>query len=386
MKPFWIFAGALGSIILSSPALALLTLADDFNGRVGSLSGQVADTGQTWGAFNAFGAYPSFTVGTEYSVDGTEGAGTKDSSSFAGNAVSFTPLSSGLMRFEVDLMRWHPSYGGTTTPLQEFFIYDASKTNVAAIYWQNSNRSIAFEGLGLTDAAHLTGQSPSSVAQMHITLDVNLTTKAVSYSWRGVDRATSLPFSGSVNVGTYSPNFVPAQLQIWGRGESNVIPSGYDNILLYTPGAPGDFNLDSNFNVADINILCDKLQNGSAYAHLYDLTNDNAVTFADMTYEVETILGTHFGDTDVDGDVDLSDLGNLATNYGMSSGASWGLGDFDCDGDVDLNDLGTLATYYGQGSAQAFADFQALTGVSVPEPAGASVLALGILTAMRRRK
>jgi Tol biopolymer transport system component len=53
------------------------------------------------------------------------------------------------------------------------------------------------------------------------------------------------------------------------------------------------------------------------------------------------------GDTDRDGDVDLVDLGNLATYYGTTSGATWGQGDF--DGDVDLVDLGALAGNYGHG-------------------------------------
>jgi hypothetical protein len=54
------------------------------------------------------------------------------------------------------------------------------------------------------------------------------------------------------------------------------------------------------------------------------------------------------GDTDVDGDVDLVDLGNLAGAYGTSSGATWSVGDSDVDGDVDLVDLGMLAGNYGQ--------------------------------------
>ena len=53
------------------------------------------------------------------------------------------------------------------------------------------------------------------------------------------------------------------------------------------------------------------------------------------------------GDSDFDGDVDLSDLGVLSTNYGMTSGAFWHNGDFDKDGDVDLSDLGVLSTNYG---------------------------------------
>lgn len=92
------------------------------------------------------------------------------------------------------------------------------------------------------------------------------------------------------------------------------------------------------------------------------------------------------GDTDLDGDVDLSDLGNLATYYAAAGNHVWMEGDFDADNDVDLSDLGTLATYYGAGQAQAFADFQALTGLSVPEPTSAlSLLGLGGALALRRR-
>jgi hypothetical protein len=65
------------------------------------------------------------------------------------------------------------------------------------------------------------------------------------------------------------------------------------------------------------------------------------------------------GDTDCDGDVDLVDLGHLATYYGTTSGATWAMGDFDGDGDVDLVDLGNLATYYGYGVPAAPLNFAA---------------------------
>jgi hypothetical protein len=89
------------------------------------------------------------------------------------------------------------------------------------------------------------------------------------------------------------------------------------------------------------------------------------------------------GDADADFDVDLSDLGVLATHYGITTGGHWHLGDFDLDGDVDLNDLGSLATHYGAGQAQAYADFQSLTGV--PEPAGTAAWAILAITAIPLR-
>jgi len=90
------------------------------------------------------------------------------------------------------------------------------------------------------------------------------------------------------------------------------------------------------------------------------------------------------GDADWDGDVDLSDLSLLAGHYGNSTSMTWINGDFDRDGDVDLSDLSSLASHYGTGQAQAFADFQSLAGINVPEPAAATVsVAVGSLALIR---
>ncbi|MFQ5805765.1 MAG: hypothetical protein ACE5I3_04865 [Phycisphaerae bacterium] len=53
------------------------------------------------------------------------------------------------------------------------------------------------------------------------------------------------------------------------------------------------------------------------------------------------------GDIDADCDVDLSDLAELLSNYGMTSGATYEDGDLDGDGDVDLTDLAMLLAVYG---------------------------------------
>jgi hypothetical protein len=64
------------------------------------------------------------------------------------------------------------------------------------------------------------------------------------------------------------------------------------------------------------------------------------------------------GDANVDGFVDVGDLGILAANYGTTSGALWSQGDFNGDGLVDVGDLGILAANYGTGST-TMADFNA---------------------------
>ena len=56
------------------------------------------------------------------------------------------------------------------------------------------------------------------------------------------------------------------------------------------------------------------------------------------------------GDLDLDGDIDLSDLAQLLSNYGITSGADYQDGDINGDGDVDLSDLAILLGNYGASS------------------------------------
>ncbi|MBN2292354.1 MAG: DUF4082 domain-containing protein [Pirellulales bacterium] len=98
-------------------------------------------------------------------------------------------------------------------------------------------------------------------------------------------------------------------------------------------------------------------------------------------YKQFAVIGTPrvLGDANDDGNVDVSDLGILAANYGTSSGKEWGDGDFTGEGAVDISDLGILAAYYGTTSSAA----------AIPEPstfAGLLGLCLtGIFTSVRRK-
>jgi len=79
------------------------------------------------------------------------------------------------------------------------------------------------------------------------------------------------------------------------------------------------------------------------------------------------------GDANNDGVVDVADLGILAGNYGSSGlDISWAQADFNLDETVDVSDLGILAGNYGGGP--------------VPEPATLSLLVLGGLALLRRKR
>jgi lysophospholipase L1-like esterase len=89
-------------------------------------------------------------------------------------------------------------------------------------------------------------------------------------------------------------------------------------------------------------------------------TEEELLTNGDLTYGgADTLEGqigpyeayvTVFGipgDLDGDGDVDLSDLAQLLSNYGQTSEMTYEDGDLDGDGDIDLSDLAALLAIYG---------------------------------------
>jgi hypothetical protein len=68
-------------------------------------------------------------------------------------------------------------------------------------------------------------------------------------------------------------------------------------------------------------------------------------TFAGRPVDATAVVVkfTRYGDANLDGQVDVSDLGRLATNW-QTSGRDWSAGDFNYDSSVDVSDLGLLAT------------------------------------------
>ena len=161
-----------------------------------------------------------------------------------------------------------------------------------------------------------------------------------------------------------------------------------DLVIDYTGGSPIDDVRQSLFDA--------RLFSSSATATTRIGYADNAsvglAAFSGTPVDATSVLikYTYAGDANLDGQVDVTDLGALATAW--QSAGVWTSGDFSYDGFIDVTDLGLLATAWqlGVGSPLGQPSFEAalaavgLGSHSVPEPgAGIGGLVLCFFAGVR---
>jgi hypothetical protein len=219
-------------------------------------------------------------------------------------------------------------------------------------------------------------------------------------------------FQNVVFAGTFSPGFSPAQVNLGNASYQGVLHveiggsspgSGHDR-LNHILG-DGIANLGGTLAVSLINnylpLPGQSFQIMTYSAHSGEFTGIVSHTgHAGLWFDAEyyeqslhvraTALG---GDANLDGQVDIADLGILAANW-HQPGRNWLAGDFNGDGRVDIADLGILASNWqsgltGDGSssfAAAMAAFDRMLESTVPEPTALPLLGLAGLAALRRRR
>ncbi len=96
----------------------------------------------------------------------------------------------------------------------------------------------------------------------------------------------------------------------------------------------------------DIDLLYAE-KNAGTNNSLFDLTNDGQVTQEDVDLLVRVILGTEYGDINLDRKVNSSDAAILGGNFGTQSDALWSDGDFNGDGKVNSSDAAILGGKFG---------------------------------------
>lgn len=119
-----------------------------------------------------------------------------------------------------------------------------------------------------------------------------------------------------------------------------------------TPGAPrvatlvGDFDDNQVVNADDIDLLNAAIAAASQDA-LFDLDADGLVARSDVDVLVEEVIGTVYGDVNLDREVDFADFLMLAANFGKSK-AGWSDADLDGDQTVSFADFLVLAANFGK--------------------------------------
>jgi T5SS/PEP-CTERM-associated repeat protein len=145
----------------------------------------------------------------------------------------------------------------------------------------------------------------------------------------------------------------------------------------------GDFNGDGVNDAGDVDDIAANIGGDPA---IYDLDGDGDVDVDDMIFFVQTYLeydsnsdgiadgtGTFLGDSNTDGIVDGTDLSILSGSFGTSTGFAGG--DANGDGTVNGTDLSILSSTFGSVATMA-----------VPEPVTMSLLAIGGLVLLQRRR
>ena len=158
-----------------------------------------------------------------------------------------------------------------------------------------------------------------------------------------------------VAVAPNDPNHWPK----YGDNSYHVCVSSYaswiSSVVAGTP-APytGDFNNDGLVNATDIDSL--RAHYGSADLW-YDVSGDGIVGRADTDTLVRTLLGTQYGDANLDRSINGGDLSLMAGAW-MKTGQGWGTCDFNGDGSVDGGDLAILGGYWNWSAPSPSAPWQ----------------------------
>ena len=120
---------------------------------------------------------------------------------------------------------------------------------------------------------------------------------------------------------------------------------------------PGDFNEDGAVDETDIQLLFDQLNNAEPDL-AFDLDGDGDVDVADRDVMIEGVLRTSYGDANLDGAFNSSDLVQTfqVGKYedGVDGNATWSEGDWNGDGDFTSSDL--VVAFQGGGYQAALAN------------------------------
>ncbi|MHC4562211.1 MAG: PEP-CTERM sorting domain-containing protein [Planctomycetota bacterium] len=150
----------------------------------------------------------------------------------------------------------------------------------------------------------------------------------------------------------------------------------------------GNFDQDEDIDADDIDLLADAIAAGSTDSQ-FDINGDSVVDDQDLIAHVATLVertdggvGAYRGDFNLDGYVDATDLAIFKSNFGSTSGLGFASGNCNTDAFIDATDLAIFKATFGfSGTPDDGGNPPA-----VPDPATLSLLALGGLALLRKRR
>jgi hypothetical protein len=207
---------------------------------------------------------------------------------------------------------------------------------------------------------------------------LNVTSGTLRVLQNGTSAATSSVATLTVDQSTSRLDVTNNAFVVDYTGSSPVVEIRNDIVQGYNGGGWDGLGIMSSLGNAS--------QFGVGYAEASQLTGVPAI-FGTVDSTAVLFRLTRYGDTNLDGTVNLSDFNALASNFGQA-GRIWTQGDFNYDGNVNLGDFNLLASNFGLAATGPDGptpqDWANLAG-SVPEPA-ATLLAAVACTILRRRR
>jgi hypothetical protein len=162
-------------------------------------------------------------------------------------------------------------------------------------------------------------------------------------------------------------NGPPGTLKTNAMAAANLfLADNFAELRLFGDVSPlGDDDLpDDLIDATDIDTLLAAIHSGISDS-LFDLNDDTIVNASDVTTLFE-ILDTHYGDANLDGNVNGVDLAIWQANYGMAGG--WAAGNFNGDAVVDGRDVLLWQRNFG------FTSNLEPSVNGIPEPTSASLM------------
>lgn len=202
-------------------------------------------------------------------------------------------------------------------------------------------------GLSSTDLGLFSGNVTFGLGDLDADGDVDLTTYGKDCYWGGGGGypSCSTQFwtndgNGRFTVGTeLYTNFAGSTVADFNGDGALDVMDGYNGQIVLSTIAPGDANGDRKFDALDIDAILAG-RNAVGYDRILDADEDGDIDQDDVRHIVYDVLGTTYGDTDLNGYVDHRDAHRLAASFGTAGG--WTSGNFDGSATIGLAHLAML--------------------------------------------